>query len=185
MPGTSPNFNQSRSTVKRYRPTHTVPIFTGHNQLPQTNFEPAHHMPPPQSLYHPPTPHSPTFLPYESTNFTATPYHDKRMVSQIHKSLNRAVHTSNNSHPFSGGHNAVSYTTVSVTPVAHHHHQHHQHQPRVPASQQQYSTYEPHHQSSAGMPKSPLPKVVNLQYNSPMGLYSASAVKEELYKKLG
>jgi hypothetical protein len=134
-------------------------------------------MPPPQSSsHHYPQP-SPT-LQYETTNFTATPYHDKRMVSQIQKSLNRAVHPPHISSytPFnSSGGNIVSYSTVSVVSPTH---------TRVPASQQQYSNYEPH-QIGGGSPKSPMPKVVNLQYNSPMGLYSASAVKEELFKKLG
>ena len=177
LPGNTANFNQTRSSVKRYRPTHTVPILSALHHLPQTQFEPnydSHHQHP-----HPQPTH---VLSYENTNFTAMPYHDKRMVNQIQKSLNRAVHHAPPTH----------YTTSCVLPISDSHAYPYgatQSHSQLPASQQQYATYEPHQCSSFGLAnkqsKNPLPKVVNLQYNTPLGLYSANNVKEELLKKIG
>ena len=39
--------------------------------------------------------------------------------------------------------------------------------------------------SSSSGPKSPLPKAVNLQYNTPIGLYSNANIQEEYLKKVG
>ena len=170
LPGSSSNFNQSRSSVKRYRPTNTVPIISAAASLPQTHFEPNYdyHFSTQlqsQQSHHP--------LQYETTNFTATPYHDKRMVSQIQKSLNRVAH---HTPAVNSSYGDTSSYGSTVTLLAQ------SHNSQLPPSQQHYSTYEPHHSSANNKP---LPKIVNLQYNSPMGLYSENSVKEELFKKIG
>lgn len=85
MPGDTPNFS-GRSTIRRYKPAQTQPLLAA---LPTTNFSSHQH-------YH----HQPTYVstaavqPHTNYNTIATPYnHDRRMVSQIQQSLNRAVHS--------------------------------------------------------------------------------------------
>ena len=41
------------------------------------------------------------------------------------------------------------------------------------------------HEASDLTPKSPMPRAVNLQYNTPIGLYSNANIQEEYYKKVG
>lgn len=186
-----PSISSSRTSVKRYtQSSRTLPILSSSmiDNLPHTQFYDQFSRPPmaPQ--------HPQTQLSYENTNFLATPYNDKRMVNQIQKSLNRVNTPHHVAHqeyvpPHSNHHVASSYFnnnnnfnfngtgSYSSLPAP------------VTASQQHYSNYEPnrgpHYNQNLTQNNNQLPKVVNLQYNSPMGLYSANNVKEELFKKIG
>jgi hypothetical protein len=218
MPGGTPVLT-SHSSIKRYRPASTAPIFS--NKLPTTQFsapQPSSH----QQQHHHVFAPSPLLI---NTNSTPTPF-DKRMVNQIQNSL----------------HNSTSRNH-------HHHHQqqqqqqpHHHYQPLLPSVSQlshpssnplwrdtlrptgvdlfdiaespassshfkpqptttstfqvgssSFSKLAPqgnhhhHHSNSITLtPNSPKsPKIVNLQYNSPIGLYSNSNIKEELSKQIG
>ena len=138
-----------------------MPILSSTTHLPHTHFEPTYgnHAQLQSHSHHVP-------LQYETTNFVATPYHDKRMVNKIQKSLNHAVYHSPIEYPPSYGGQGSYGSAITMTS----------------GSQNKYSNFEPH-QSEAN--KRNLPRVVNLQYNSPMGLYSTNTAKEELLKKLG
>jgi hypothetical protein len=219
MPGETPYIN-SHSTIKRYRPASTAPLFSVPNQLPHTQFT---------------APQKPLRL-----NNVAQPF-DKRMASQIHHSLTRAV-------------NAPSRQYQPQPQFQHSFYQ--QQQPQQQQQQQQYqqppsfqnsysnidASFSPHASrtsfidydpsswnntlkrtgvdlyqgqdqqqafnkpattsstfhvgsfsnlspggASNNEPGSPSksPKIVNLQYNSPIGLYSNKKIKEELVKQVG
>ena len=202
MPGGTPVMS-SRPTVRRYQASHTMAVVP---QLPKTHFEPS-------STYHAPAPtvsHFNTSHTYSNTNITATPFNDKKMVSQIQTSLSRAVNShkhapiSPSSYP---AYNlAKSYNQVTYSPPSAHkpvHFNFEETSPQVPEwrdglKKTGYNIYEDQRQPSTQTfqpmtpsyghhtehpPKSP--RVVNLQYNSPIGLYSKQNINEELQKKIG
>jgi hypothetical protein len=218
MPGETPYLN-SHSTIKRYRPASTAPVFASPHALPQTHFL---------------APQKPLKL-----NTAAQPF-DKRMASQIHHSLTRAIHNPSR----------VSQPPSYYQPPAPLYQQPPQQQfyQQSPLSYQSYSnldaSFSPQasrssfldysqdsqgpmwsstlkrtgidlvqpeqHASSLAFTKpaaaptfhvgsfsnssaahnslespSKSPKIVNLQYNSPIGLYSNNKIKEELQKQVG
>ncbi|CAF0725472.1 unnamed protein product [Brachionus calyciflorus] len=194
MPGGTTAFN-SRPNVRRYQPSQTIPVVPS---LPRTHFEPPSH---------------PTPAPHVTFNVTPTPFNNKKMVSQIQSSLNKAIHSPKHapapitpSINFSKPYNQVTYSPSTHKPVHFNfnesQNQHSdwrdslrktgvniyedQQQPSTQSYQSpsapSYGHYQPepqqHHQ-----PK--LPRVVNLQYNTPIGLYSKQNINEELHKKIG
>ena len=209
MPGDTPNIN-SHSSIKRYRPASTTPIFSSH-RLPATHFSA-----PQQPLL--------TKNTTNTLNTTATPY-EKRMVNQIQGSLSRAVHAPRHYQPppppptqsnffhsapqplfdnyskpqtsYDEASSPVWQNTLKRTGVDLYGIQD-QHQPQVITQSMAYnkpattstfhvgsfSKLSPNNNSqSASSPKSP--KIVNLQYNTPIGLYSNNNIKEELHKQVG
>jgi hypothetical protein len=132
-----------------------------------------------------------------NTNSSPMPF-DKNMASQIHHSLTKAIHSPRHvpstpaypvfapPSPIKQVHNYSAYQPDTFD--NHNHHQHHHHQPqpfKVASSFPTYHQPEYNHHQEFTQPKSPLPKVVNLQYNTPIGLYSKDNIKEELHKKVG
>lgn len=215
MPGETPVMS-SRSSIKRYRPTQTLPLMA---KLPTTSFSPST------------SSTTATYSGINNHNSTPIPFSDKRMVSQIQSSLSKAIHspkhlpTIASSYPVFNFANTHSHAPVQAPvhvpvpapmpapifrPVEQSFSDEYRRGPawreslrktginiyedqaeQVPVHGQSFHVCPPpvapkpiinyhelHHQ-----PKSP--KVVNLQYNSPIGLYSRDNIKEELHKQVG
>lgn len=198
MPGETPSVSY-RSSIKRYRPASTLPLMP--KSAPVHNYAPIQ-----QASYMPasPTPSAyPTYPNYPNLNTTPIPFNDKRMASQLQQSLNKAVNSRPVPSPLSFASSANNYPGYYHQPAAvfsqpHVSNEHGLSSPvwkdsLMPAGRSNFfganAAHAPPPQSihvgnlGANQPKSP--KVVNLKYNSPIGLYSKENVKEELYKQVG
>lgn len=124
----------------------------------------------------------PSYPRFNSTNHSAAPYVDRRMIGNIQQNLTRAVHAPHSSftskavstsslpssHMKIGKYDVKSFAQLPTT------------FPRAPsATGSNAGSY--HSSSSQVQPKS---QMVTKQYNSPIGLYSNSTLKEELNKQI-
>ena len=171
----------SRSTVQRYRPSSTTPL-----DLPRTNFSNS------SNDIH-------SMASNRSLSSTPIPFHDKNMVNKIQHSLTRVSYDAPVAHPIYTQPQPTISNNVSYNPP-----------PQMvkqsftdpePAWRDtlrstgiktyragyKTSKTQPIHSSEHydEQPKSPKPKVVNLQYNTPIGLYSKETFSEELHKQVG
>lgn len=186
----------SRPSVKRYQPAHTMAVLP---QLPKTNFE----------LIHSPGPIATPSYNFPNMNKTPVPFNDRQMASQIQSSLKRAAnahhHVSVPPSSYPAYNLAQSYQHAPFSPVNHSKPAmfgFENDQTNVPGWRDSlrktgYNIYEDQQQpSSNSFQSGPSfrnsqpqqakgPKVVNLQYNSPIGLYSKQNIDEELHKKIG
>ena len=175
----------ARSSVKRYRPASTLPL-----QLPKTNFA--------NPMYQ-----SNTDLHSASTEFnmaTSVPFHDKKMVNKIHQSLSHkaaympqipapvAHPIQNPQQTYNNFNNISSQQFMTRQSFA----------DSEPAWKDTLKTtgaklYRVGYKQSKTQPifhsepqeESTKPKVVNLQYNTPIGLYSRESFNEEFNKQVG
>lgn len=200
MPGQAPSFSSSH-TIKRYRPQSTLPKSTyrlpsasQHQQQQQQAGYQQHHT---TNIYSHPT---------TNTNYTALPYnHDKRMVSQIQQSLVRAAANTTHHHHHHNQHHyaqpSPNYTSSSSyhpvyppQPSANHHHLNNTityyddfnlnyNQPSYGAGGNVATGFNDFNSGNSG--SNNLPKVKNIQYNSPIGLYSKDNIREELNRQVG
>lgn len=202
-------------TMKRFRPASTLPMlgasssnvysspsyyddmsYTPTSPSQQFTFAQPHHQPASYAS-------QPLSYPYTNNmNSVAVPFNERRMASQLQHSVTRAA---------ANKYNAPAYHHQPQQQQHHHHHQHHhqapstypfspsaiqgnQHNYQPQQQQQQYSapwsgSLQPSSPSirvggaSQASPKSP--KVVNLQYNTPIGLYSKDNIREELHRQIG
>lgn len=106
----------------------------------------------------------PSYPKFNNTNNTPMPYHDRRMIGHIQQNLTRAVHAPhvNLPSPLKG--------------------------PNLPKNTMQIGQYQIKtniHEDLFNVNKDNFtPKIVNLQYNSPIGLYSNSSLKQEVNKRV-
>jgi hypothetical protein len=209
MPGETPSLNM-RSSVKRYRPASTLPLLTKASQVNYSYNQAAYqpHNNPPQS-YPNYTNLNTVPVPFNDKRMASQIQQSlHRAVNSRPAPLNIATSTTtypgyynqpapvysptlysnqNNSPPpwknINNKGNVHSYYDFQQQQQqqqpAHHQHYQQQQQPQyqVPPSQSF------HVGTIANQPKSP--KVVNLKYNTPIGLYSKDNIKEELYKQVG
>lgn len=184
----------SRPSVKRYHPSHTTAVIP----LPKTNFE----------QIHAPAPAFSTSYNFPNTNKNPVPFNDKQMVNQIQSSLKRAVNSHHHVQPpssFPAYNQAKSYNHVAFSPPSSSQpikFDFENSTPSVPEWRHNlkktgYNIYEDQQQPSSqslqpapsfghAQPQQPKgPRVVNLQYNSPIGLYSKQNIDAELHKKIG
>jgi hypothetical protein len=171
MPGQTPSFNTPH-TIKRYRPTST---------LPRTS-----HLAPRQHL----TTNIFSSSSSPSTNLTAQPYNDKNMVNQLQQSLFRAAHSNRGGVNHVGYHYPVIYPSSSssgpsgsvLSNTITYYDDPHLGAPSFGAGGIPSANYSDFNSASSA---SQGPVVKNVQYNSPIGLYSRDNIRQELNRQVG
>lgn len=131
---------------------------------------------------------------FAQTNGSAQPYVDRRMIGNIQQNLTRAVHAPHVTYPMQSRNGSVPSlpkTTMKVgkyevKSFSGHQQQSHEMSFQSPPSQfnSSYANYASPNQSSSSTSSLDQNKVRNKQYNSPIGLYSNNAIKEEYTKQV-
>lgn len=195
MPGEMPSVNSAPS-VKRYRPLLA--------KLPTTNFSGAGYQPAYQTSNTTPTPFNEKAminqLHHTLSRVTSKPP-QSIVASNSYGSHSPTRSMQQNNHNYS----AYSASTINLsqpetspwqtslrrTAVDPFESQYQQASPSSPsyhvsaAPKPVNKVFSQHEVSDVGAQKSPLPRAINLQYNSPIGLYSNANIQEEFYKKVG
>lgn len=162
-----PIFSQTGSShLPTYQPftvgeCSSVQRFTGQSKTPNSNLSYT----------------KPSYPKFSSTNHSPAPYVDRRMIGNIQQNLTRAVHAPN-----------AHYQNKTLS------------MPALPKTTMKVGKYDVKQFSNATQnfskgpsmssnhSSSPMPsnsaKVVTKQYNSPIGLYSNNAIKEEYNKQI-
>ena len=183
MPGQAPQFSSSHS-VKRYRPQSTLPT-SSYRLLPTSS---QGHLT--TNIFNSSAP---------AYNNTAVPYsHDKRMVSQIQASLIRAANVPrghNTAYSSAGVNHPTYHPAYPPTPSSAHHNLSNTityyddfnlnyNQPSFGAGGNVATSYNDYNHPPSSS-QSNAPKAKNLQYNTPIGLYSRDKIREELNRQVG
>ena len=156
------------------------------------------------------SPSQPLVYPYNNAhlNSTPVPFSERKMATQLQHSLTRAAANKFNAPPQHHHHyqqpqqqpayhpvQPVSAFPFAPSSIQHKPQQHH-HQPEPytppPWKDSLKNSFEPAPHSpnnfhmGGGSPSTPkTPKVVNLQYNTPIGLYSRENIQQELHRQVG
>lgn len=101
----------------------------------------------------------PSYPKFGNTNHSPVPYMDRRMIGNIQQNLTRAVHAPH-----------VNYTAPKT--------------PTKPKNTMQIGQYQIKVGIDQELNQKPPQNMVNLQYNSPIGLYSNASLKDELNNKV-
>jgi hypothetical protein len=198
MPGATPSMS-TRGLVKRYRPTSTMPIMSNkiigssshsHSNHPTPHldlnysFSNMNQTPAPYAgagvggmsspkPYAPPRPIPPATTAYPAPP-PIPPASSFNAPVAAPMSPSTTSNFSNYDHPWKDSLRSTNFNYSSGMPGYR------------PAAQPQANKAYSHHEAADFSVKSPGgPKAINIQYNSPIGLYSKDNINEELHKKFG